>query len=194
MTTVSRSVATRLLHLLLLVAVLHQLISSQFIHRPHPGEAPSTLWLTHQYFGVTSLVTVTAFWVWTLLRHRETPLGALVPWFSAARLRAVAGDVARYARGLMHGKLMDEQDSPLAEAVHGLGLLVVSVMTITGTMWLLGTSGTPFAHNALVVHGLFGNLMWAYLVAHAGLAVLHYLTGSDIFSRMFLRRNQAPAE
>ncbi len=192
--TASRSTATRLLHLLLLVTVLHQLASSQFIHRPHPGEAPSTLWLTHQYFGVAALATVAAFWVWTLLRHRETPLGALLPWFSAPRLRALAGDMVKYAHGLLRGRLVDDRDSPLAEAVHGSGLLVASVMTISETMWLLSTGGTPSARNALIVHGLFGNLMWAYLVAHAGLAVLHYLTGSDIFSRMFLRRNQATAE
>jgi len=30
--------------------------------------------------------------------------------------------------------------------------------------------------------------MWAYLAAHAGLALLHHLLGSDIFSRMFLSR------
>ena len=79
---VSRSVATRALHLVLLLAVVHQLLSSQFIHRPHKGEAPGTLWLAHQYVGVTALLTVAAFWVWTLVRHRETPVAALVPWFS----------------------------------------------------------------------------------------------------------------
>ena len=68
------------------------------------------------------------------------------------------------------------------------------MMTLTGFAWLLGTSGTPFAHNALVVHGLFAKLMWAYLAAHAGIAVLHHLLGSDIFSRMFLRGRQVPAE
>ncbi len=192
--TVSRSVATRLLHLVLLLAVIHQLVSSQFIHRPRPGQEPSTLWLTHQYIGVLALLTVAGFWAWTVLRRRETPLAALVPWFSGPRLRALVADTRDYAQGVLRGKLLDERDSPLAEAVHGLGLLVVSVMTLTGTVWLLGTAGSPVAHNALAVHKLFGNLMWAYLVAHAGLAVLHYLTGSDIFSRMFLPRDQAPAE
>jgi len=95
-------------------------------------------------------------------------------------------DVVKYARGAMVGKLVDDRDSALAEAVHGLGLLVVSLMTLTGTIWLLAATGTPFGHVALNIHKLFANLMWAYLVVHAGLGVLHYLLGSDIFSRMFL--------
>lgn len=48
------------------------------------------------------------------------------------------------------------------------------------------TTGTPFGHVALNIRKLFANLVWAYLVVQAGLGVLHYLLGSDIFSRMFL--------
>jgi len=91
----------------------------------------------------------------------------------------------------MAGRLVDDRDSALAEAVHGLGLLVVSLMTLTGTIWLLAPSGTSFARYALNVHKLFANLMWAYLLVHAGLAVLHHVLGSDIFSRMFLPRRTA---
>lgn len=163
--TVSRSVATRLLHLLLLLAVVHQLVNSQFIRRPHPGDPPSLLWALHQYVGVTALLAVSAFWV--------------------------AADVAKYARSIVAGKLVDDRDSAFAEAVHGLGLLVVSMMAVTGTIWLLTATGTAFGRTALNVHKLFANLMWAYLVAHAGLAVLHHLLGSDIFSRMFLSRRIA---
>lgn len=189
--TVSRSVATRLLHLLLLLAVIHQLVNSQFIHRPHPGEPPSLLWAMHQYVGVTSLAVVSAFWLWALLRKGETPLAALLPWFSGRRLRALATDAGKYARDAMDGRLADDRDSALAEAVHGLGLLVVSLMTVTGTVWLLSASGTTFGRTALNIHKLFANLMWAYLVAHAGLALLHHVLGSDILSRMFLPRRVA---
>ena len=193
--TVNRSVSTRLLHLLLLLAVIHQLVNSQFIDRPEPGDAPSLLWTMHQYVGVAALAAVAAFWVWTLVRRRETPLGALLPWFSGPRLRALVDDAAYYIRGLRRGKLVDDRDSAVAEAVHGLGLLVVSMMALTGTVWLVAATGTPVARVALNTHRLFANLMWAYLVAHAGLAVLHHLLGSDILSRMFLpRRRRLPAE
>lgn len=65
---------------------------------------------------------------------RETPLCALLPWFSSRRLRALVDDVLKYACGAMVGKLVRDRDSAFAEAVHGLGLLVVSLMTLTGTI------------------------------------------------------------
>ena len=68
--------------------------------------------------------------------------------------------------------------------MHGLGLLAVTAMAATGTVWFF-THGTPAAHLAMDVHKVVANLVWAYLFAHAGLATVHWLLGSDIFSRMF---------
>ena len=62
------------------------------------------------------------------------------------------------------------------------------VMAATGTAYALLLQGTDWGRPALFVHASVANLMWAYLIGHAGLAVLHHLTGSDIFSRMFWRR------
>ena len=195
--TVSRSTMTRVLHLLLLVAVIHQLVSSLLLEWPHNGAAPGLLWQTHQYFGVAALVVVFAFWLWAFRRHFETPLGALVPWFSGPRLRALGADIAKYGRGIVRGKLVDDRDSAFAEMVHGLGLLLVTAMAVTGTVWLLTPDNSRLGYLSIRVHSLLHILMWVYLGAHAGLALLHHLLGSDILSRMFLRsRNprQSPAE
>ncbi len=35
------------------------------------------------------------------------------------------------------------------------------------------------------MHKLSANLMWAYLIGHALVAVAHHALGDDIFSRMF---------
>jgi len=145
----------------------------------------------HQYVGVATLAAVAAFWSWSLIRERETPLGALLPWFSARRLHGLRSDTAKYLRGAMAGKLVDDQDSALAEEVHGLGLLGASLMTVTEATWLVAPGGTSVGHYALGVHKLFGSMMWAYLVLHAGLAGLHHALGSDILSRMFLPRGVA---
>ena len=195
--TVSRSTMTRVLHLLLLVAVIHQLVSSLLLEWPRDGAAPGLLWRTHQYLGVAALSVVFALWLWTLVRHRETPLGALVPWFSGLRLRALGTDIAKYGRNIVRGKLVDDRDSAFAEMVHGLGLLLVTAMAVTGTVWLLAPDGSQFGYLSIRIHSLLHVLMWAYLAAHAGLAVLHHLLGSDVLSRMFLRHRtppQAPAE
>ncbi len=179
-----RSHATRGLHLLLLVVVLEQLIGSQIMQRPLPGDDPSWVFALHEYAGLASLAVIAGFWVWTLVRRGETRLVRLLPWFSAAAIRAVIADLAEQGRRLVHGRVPDDEDGALASATHGLGLLTVTAMAGTGAVYYFA-AGTPVSHAALTLHKLVANLMWAYLVAHAGVAVLHALLGSDILSRMF---------
>ena len=57
----------------------------------------------------------------------------------------------------------------------------------------------PFAFTELMAHKLAGNVMWAYLIAHASAALLHQARGDRIFARMFWvrrrrRTHTAPAE
>ncbi|HEY6430762.1 MAG TPA: hypothetical protein VIZ17_02175, partial [Acetobacteraceae bacterium] len=88
-----RSATTRVLHLLLLLIVLHQLIGSEFMGRPFPGEAPGTVWLLHEWVGLAGFGVVAGFWIWTLVRRGETALGRLFPWFSASGIAAVFADL-----------------------------------------------------------------------------------------------------
>jgi cytochrome b561 len=189
--SIVRSPATRVLHLLLLLAVLHQLIDSQFMDKPLPGEEPSLIFILHGYIGLASVGVVAAFWVWTMIRQGETSLGRLLPWFSLMRLRDVAADAVRQLHRLARLQAPTDEDGAMTSAVHGLGLLTVTMMVATGTLYYF-TEGSPFGRSALSMHKLFANVMWVYLVAHAGLAVLHHLLGSDIFSRMFWSRRRSP--
>jgi cytochrome b561 len=179
-----RSHATRALHLLLLVTVLHQLISSKIIHRPLPGDAPSLLYRLHEYIGLASLGVVFAFWLWALLRHGETRLAALVPWLFPRRIRAILDDVIDQVRRVRRGDVSGEGSGALASAVHGLGLMTVTAMAATGTVYFV-MHGTGTAREALQLHRAVANLLWAYLIGHAGIATLHHLLGSDILRRMF---------
>ena len=43
------------------------------------------------------------------------------------------------------------------------------------------------------LHTLAANLMWAYLIGYASIAVLHHFLGSDVFSQMFWLRRRARA-
>lgn len=183
----NRSVTTRLLHALILVCVLHQLIGSNFLSRPLPGEAPEFSFLLHEYVGMGSMAVVVIFWSWTLARTNETSIGRLLPWFSARGIKSVLEDAGGQLGRLIRGKFPDDTDGALASAVHGLGLLTLTAMAFTGTVYFF-TTGTPSGKLVLSVHKLMANLMWGYLIAHAGLAVLHQLLGSDMVSRMFWRR------
>ena len=179
-----RSALTRMIHLLLLIVVLHQLIGSEFMQFPFPGDPPSWTFSLHEYAGLVNLAIVAAFWGWTMMRRGETRLGRLLPWFSIARLRDVTADLAAQLRRLVRGRAPDDEDGALASAIHGLGLLAVTAMAVTGGVFFF-MQGTPLGRTMLGLHKLIANLVWIYLFAHAGLAVLHHLLGSDIFSRMF---------
>jgi len=185
-----RSNLTKFLHLTLLLMVVHQLIGSNFIRMPIPGDAPKPLFVLHEYLGIAGLGLIGLFWLWVMIRRGETRLGRLVPWFSGAAMRAVGSDLATQLRQIIHLSPPDDEDGALASAVHGLGLLLMTVMAITGTVYFF-TLGTPVAHPLLIAHKLLAKLSWAYLIAHAGLAVIHHLLGSDIFARMFWVRSRA---
>lgn len=189
---IARSLTTRVIHLLLLLAVLAQLATSQLMGRPHPGETASWTFSLHEYVGLASLATVGAFWLWAVVRHGETRLGRLLPWFSASACKAVFADAAAQLRLLARLQPPSDDDGALASAVHGLGLLVITAMAVSGTVYYVGPHA-QIGRTALTLHKMLANLTWAYLITHAGLAVLHHLLGSDIFSRMFWTRHRWPA-
>lgn len=182
-----RSYVTRGLHLTLLSIVIYQLVSSNFMHWPFPGEAPGLAWSSHEYLGLVSFVVVFSFWFWTLVRSGETEFVRLFPWFSPRALRAVLRNAREELHNLMHLRFPDHDGGPLVSAIHGLGLLGVTGMAVTGTVYYVA-HGTVLGSAAMFVHESVANLIWAYLIAHAGMAVLHHLMGADIFSRMFWTR------
>ena len=54
-----------------------------------------------------------------------------------------------------------------------LGLLLATFLAMSGAAWFALFTGTPIGRIVLMAHKLAGNLMWAYLIAHASAALLH---------------------
>lgn len=73
--------------------------------------------------------------------------------------------------------------------MHGLGLLTATAMAATGSALALLALHKGQASTVLEIHKLISNLMWAYLIGHAGLALLHQLAGQRVLQRMFGRRS-----
>ena len=177
-----KSALTRTLHLSLLIAVIHQLVGSLIMEVPRPGQSGGLLFDLHEWGGLTSLGLVLLFWVWTWVRRREAPLPALLPWFSSIRRALVWADFKLHVRSLAKLRLPEEGDGALAPAVHGLGLLTVTAMAVTGTASLIGPG---LAEQLIGVHKVIANFMWAYLIAHASIAIIHQLGGRDVMRQMF---------
>jgi len=186
------SLTTRILHAALAVAIVHQLVVSWFMEEPKPGGRPENFaFELHETVGLITLGLLALFWLWTMVRRREDGLGALVPWFSAERLKRVLADAGTYRDSLLQRRLPSpEGQTPLASAVHGLGLLVATAMAVTGAIVyaVMGPDGSlsDGGHFVLELHEILSNLMWAYLMGHAGIAVIHDIVGHRVLGRMFL--------
>lgn len=185
MTKPPATLLTKLLHGSLLLAVLWQLAASGLVERPRAGRPGNLFYEIHETVGLVTLALVVAFWLWSVVRRRETPFSALFPWLSATRLRAVAADLKAHWMQLRHGRLpVPAAETPLASAVHGLGLLTALTMGASGA-WLY-TQNVP-GGPVLEIHETVSNLMWAYVVGHAGIALIHQAAGHRVLQRMFGR-------
>lgn len=185
--------ATRLFHASLAMAIVAQLATSQVMRPPEVGAAGDIWFTLHQYSGLTAAALALGLWGVMALRQRGTALGALLPWASSKRLKALGSDMIAHLRCIMARRLPPhDPHSPLASAVHGLGLVLMSAMAATGVLFYLmnwlGMIGQPATELVLSAHKLGANLVWAYLIGHAGIALLHHLTRQMRLSSMWSLR------
>ena len=183
--------ATRLFHAGLALAIITQLLTSLWMHGPDEEQAGDILFQVHRYAGLTATVLAFALWLTLLFRSRGTQLGALLPWFSGDRLAALWQDTKVHLMAAMKLRLpAHDAHAPLPSAVHGLGLVLITAMAASGAVYFMQVtlglhSAEPDGMLAMTVHLTLANLVWAYLIAHAGLAVLQHLAHSLRLSTMW---------
>lgn len=184
---------TRLIHAGLAGAVIVQLASSQIMD---PDGAGNAAFVVHQYAGLVAFGFVMAFWANSMARRIGTPLGLMIPWLSGARLRALGQDVRRHLASLVKLRLPPHDGaSPLASAVHGLGLLLMTGMAASGVIYYFLNTGDPDAGGVIgvtmTVHLVLANLVWAYLIGHSAMAILAHLAGVLPLGRMWAWRGRS---
>lgn len=184
-----RSPLTRLLHATIALAVVAQLVGIGLAEPPSHGAPGNLAFSVHQAVGLGTLGVLVAFWLWTLLRRREHGFTALVPWFSRSRRAAVWGDLRKHVAALRRLSLpVPGIETPLASAIHGLGLLVATTMAATGSIVFIGMAPDgalpAWADASLSLHKAVANLMWAYLIGHAAVALLHEVMGHRLLRGM----------
>ena len=175
------NLTTRFFHGALALAIVTQLITSLAMEGPDEESAGDALFQLHRYAGLTAMALALGFWLVILGRRQGTSFGALFPWFSGTRRAAVFRDIGHYLKALTRLHLPEpDVDGPLSSAVHGLGLLLMTAMALSGTLYFIQVnlglhSPEPDDMPVMLVHFALGNLVWVYLIAHASLAVLHHL-------------------
>jgi len=195
--SVKHSFLTRLAHAGLALAVIVQLLTSLVLTAPAPDAKGNWYFEVHEYGGLTAFAFMLLFWVVMLGRKHGTPFGLMFPWVSGARLAALWSDIKLHVQSLLKFKMPPYDDhSPLASAVHGLGLLLVTAMATSGTIYYFINAGNPDAGGlvgvVMFVHQTLANLVWAYLIGHAGLAVIHHFTQNTSLTEMWSLRRSNP--
>jgi len=184
---------TRLLHWGFALLIPLQLLSEEFMKRPKPGRIRDDVQVfffeVHEWVGMLALTLVVLRLGWALLSQEASWL-RLFPYFSAKGRKQLPQELKHEMLNMFKAKFAESgQQSPLSGIVHGLGLLLVLALGATGALMLYGmeASGqmTGLVHLAKEVHEALGGLLWVYLIAHVGMALLHTLLGHAVLRRMF---------
>ena len=161
----------------------------------NPDDGGNAIFEVHEYAGLTAFALVLAFWLQTVVRQRGTPMSMLVPWFSIKRLSALGIDTKAHLAALTKLRRPDHDGhSPFASTIHGLGLLLMTAMAASGTLYYAVNTGDPDVGGlvgvAMTVHTTLANLVWVYLIGHAVMGLIAHFGGALSLRQMWsLRRH-----
>ncbi len=193
---------TRLLHWGFSLLIPLQLLSAAFMKQPKPGrirtDAQEFFFDMHEWVGMLVLTLVLMRLMWSLL-SKEASWSRLFPYFSTELRQALPSRLKDEMLGWLKGKFAETgQQSPVSGIVHGLGILLVLALGVTGAVMLYGmeASGqmTGLVHLAKEFHEVLGELLWIYIIAHVGMAILHTLLGHPVLRRMFCIKDSKATE
>ena len=175
---------TRLVHSALAVTVLAQLFTGLVVAKAnHPQ------WLlVHTALGILTSIVIVVHWIWTWARR---DIQVLFPWS-----RAGLAQVGRELFGVFRGKLPGYGDTVgLSSFVHGIGLLAVSSMAVTGLLMYFVIPGGYGLSLHSTAYGLFTTLatmhlwlsymVWFYLGGHIFFAALHEVLGNHVLRHFY---------
>jgi cytochrome b561 len=194
-TSTPHSRITRLFHTAIALLVIVQVLTSQFMALPKPRAEENLIFEIHEYSGITAFFLIFLFWFFTLRRNKGTEIGLLFPWFSRKRLAELGHSTKIHLKAFSHWKLPPyDPDAALPSAIHGLGIMLIATMATTGVImfiaFLTGNGKASWAGAANEVHEIFSNLVWAFLIGHAGIALLNHFAGKQSLADMFsLKKN-----
>ena len=184
------SQSTRFLHLGLVITVSTQLLVSLVMQPPGEHEEIATAlakqaYEIHEGVGLAALAVVVLHWLSSFLQSGGVNLGHLFPWGAKGRAEIKADITVLKQGSLPEGGAR----GGLPGFVHGLGLLAVTGMVLTGGVlflyWPEQGDIPEWVDQIGEVHEVIATLVWTYWGSHIALAVLHGLAGHtevrDIF-------------
>lgn len=181
---------TRLIHMSIAFLVVMQLLSSIFMTKPNNGEAENLFFEWHEYSGIATFNLIFLFWIYTLFRRKGTSAGLLFPWFSKSRRKDLKDNTLYYIKAFRNLRVPDHHNNAaLPSAIHGLGILLIMAMGITGVSYFAAMS-LSITHGfwlsaILALHAFFSKFVWAYLIGHATIAVINHFAKTQSINEMW---------
>jgi cytochrome b len=177
-------ITTRILHIGLAVTITFQLFDGLFIATPG---VYLYLYL-HEAVGIFASVIILTHWLWS---WANGSIATLYPW----NYKGISIVLAE-SKDIFTGKMpMQGNRIGLSSFVHGLGLLAITGMAITGIIIFFIMPG---GHGALSssndfswymdfagFHRELSYLVWAYWIGHVGFSIAHQVKGNHIFKGIF---------
>lgn len=159
----------KVLHALILIWVLAQIISSNFMH-VHADTLWGSINLTAKFhaYGGLCLLPITLVFVYRVIKRRT--IADMYPWLSG-NVDQIKQDI----KVIRSFRLPASQPAGLAATVEGLGLLALLFALVTGAMWYLVASNSGTAPQLLEIHKTAVGLIEAYFYAHGAMGMLHFI-------------------
>jgi len=184
---------TRLLHMGLALIVSLQLLSSLILEMPKPSRPLSgfNAWVfeSHEWLGMATLTIVLLHWGWSLWANDGYGIRHLLPWNRDGR-KGLMQDLGAMKKLNLPAA---GSEAKLAGLIHGLGLLAVTAMALSGAalfIWIPENGRlTPVTSLAKEAHELMSTFVWIYWGGHVGMGLLHHLKGHNTLRDMFNLRH-----
>ncbi len=159
------------LHLIILLLVISQIISSEFVEIEDNGEISSN---TLEYIGswihfITGMVLFPIALAFTFIELKTHGIKYFFPylWKDYDQIKADFDQLKKF-------QLPESSPKGIAPVVQGLGMGALLLVLLSGLSWfLLWNSGVGFAESVMEVHELLTGLIETYIFAHGAMGLLH---------------------
>jgi len=170
-----QSTKIRFLHLVVLLAVISQIIASNFIEFTKNGEIvgkPIDFYGTWIHI-LTGMVLLPVAIVFTFLLLKEHGFKYFFPYLFGT-FEQVKNDIDTLKRL----ELPEPDDGGLATIVQGLGLGALFLALLSGLAWFIAWKyNIPWSHSIKELHESLVGLIEFYIIGHGGMGLMHiYLT------------------
>lgn len=179
-------------HALLGLAVVHQILASEWMTPPweHDDASPvsTALFELHEWVGLASGVVLMALVAGLVGRYGGSGgfVSRFLPWLRPDGRAQASGQALSLVRELFRRLRVPQQQETgvLAAACEGLGLAAIAFMASTGAaMWAFEDS-TGAVRSLAEIHEGGALLVQVYLAGHVIMALLHELNGEGLLRAM----------